>query len=248
MRIRRWIVLALLFVLAPLLASWQPSRPTLTVLHAGGKGPPSVMLLHGFGSSAEHLLPYARTIALPPTGRFSFPQAPEPLIRSDGWVQGRAWWLLDLAAHMRPGKTGVDLSDEDPRGLVHAAALVRQTLSDEGNSKGRPFVLGGFSQGAMVACEVAFGSDEPLAALVVLSGTPMDRAGWRARMSKRRGLPVFMSHGRTDDILLFDRAVRLRDDMIAAGIQVTFVPFAGGHEIPGEVVDALGKFLAKVHR
>ena len=58
--------------------------------------------------------------------------------------------------------------------------------------------------GAMVACEVAFQSDEPLAALVVLSGTPVDRAGWRERMSRRQGLPVFMSHGRADNILPFD--------------------------------------------
>jgi phospholipase/carboxylesterase len=248
MKNRRRIVPALLLVLAPLLASWQPQHHKLTVLHAGGKGPPSMMLLHGYGSSAEHWLPYARTITLSPQGRFSFPQAPELLIRSDGWVRGRAWWLLDLAAHMRPDKKGVDLSDEDPRGLVRAAALVRQTLSDDGNRKDRPFVLGGFSQGAMVACEVAFGSNEPLAALVVLSGTPMDRAGWRARMSMRKGLPVFMSHGRKDDILLFDRAVSLRDDMLAAGIQVTFVSFDGGHEIPAEVVAALGKFLATLHR
>ena len=112
----------------------------------------------------------------------------------------------------------------------------------------RPFVLGGFSQGAIVSCEVAFGSDVPLAALVLLSGTPVDTTGWRNQMSRRKGLPVFMAHGRKDDILPFDLAERLRADLVAAGLDVTFVPFDGGHEIPGEVVVALGEFLKRLKR
>jgi phospholipase/carboxylesterase len=140
---------------------------------------------------------------------------------------------------------GVDLTHEDPRGLERAAKLVRRSLSREGNSRTHPFVLGGFSQGAMVACEVAFSSDEPLAALVILSGTPLDRAGWKSRMALRKGLPVFMSHGRTDNILPYDLAERLHADLVAAGLVVTFIPFDGGHEIPAEVVTALGAFLAR---
>jgi phospholipase/carboxylesterase len=151
---------------------------------------------------------------------------------------------LDLAAHRRAGKPGVDLTLEDPLGLERAAKLVRRSLSREGNSRTHPFVLGGFSQGAMVACEVAFSSDEPLAALVILSGTPLDRAGWKSRMALRKGLPVFMSHGRTDNILPYDLAERLHADLVAAGLLVTFIPFDGGHEIPEEVVTALGAFLA----
>jgi phospholipase/carboxylesterase len=150
-------------------------------------------------------------------------------------LDGHAWWNLNLAAHRRIGRLGVDLTNEDPQGLKQAAKLVRKSLAREGNSKVHPFVLGGFSQGAMVACEVAFSSDEPLAALVILSGTPLDRAGWRPRMAMRRGMPVFMSHGHVDEILPFDLAERLREDI-----------FDGGHEIPEEVVRALGEFLARI--
>jgi len=244
---RHWRVLVVGVVLGSGLATWRPWRTRLQVLRKGGHGPPTLMLLHGFGSSAEHWLPYAQTIALsPPQGRFLFPQAPTLMKRADDPVPGRVWWLLDLAAHRRPGKLGCDLTDEDPSGVESAAELVRRTLSDEGNGKPHPFVVGGFSQGAMVACEIAFTSDVPLAGLVVLSGTPMDRAGWRAYMAARKNLPVFMSHGRRDDVLPFDLAVRLRADMVAAGIPVTFVSFDGGYEIPVEVVIALNKFLASL--
>jgi phospholipase/carboxylesterase len=235
-------------LLGPGLIYWQPWQSRLQVIRKGGKGPPDLMLLHGYGASGEGWLPYTQTIALAPQGRFLFPQAPETLVRPDGVLGGRAWWELELAAHLRPGKLGVDLTQEEPRSLERAARLVGRALADEGNSVARPFVLGGFSQGAMVSCQVAFGSDEPLAALVLLSGTPVDRAGWKTGMARRKGLPVFMSHGRADDILPFDLAERLRDELVAAGLRVAFVPFDGGHAIPGEVVVALNKFLAELKR
>ena len=61
-------------------------------------------------------------------------------------------------------------------------------------------MLGGFSQGAMVASEVAFRSDTPLAGLILLSGTTVDEASWRAHYASRRGLPVFVAHGRRDGV------------------------------------------------
>jgi hypothetical protein len=58
----------------------------------------------------------------------------EAVVRHDGLVDGRAWWNLDLAAHRRGAGLGVDLTDEDPRGLQRASQLVRRALVDEGNS------------------------------------------------------------------------------------------------------------------
>ncbi len=226
-----------------LVAFAKPWQGHLEVFRQGGKGWPKVMLLHGYGSSARQWASLVWPIALPTGGQFLFPQAPEKMARNDGVRGARAWWDLDLAAHRRQGKPGVDLTQEDPSGLQRAAKLVRRCLVDEGNSAGRPFVLGGFSQGAMVACEVAFNSDQPLASLVVLSGTDIESTSWRQHMAKRKGLRVFMSHGRADNVLPYDLAERLHADMVAAGLLVTFVPFDGGHEIPAEVVKALGQFL-----
>lgn len=234
-------LLILAIVLTPLAACQR-----LQVIEKGGKGPPDLMLLHGYGASAEDWLPYVQTIAFPSEGRFLFPQGPDWMVRKDALLVGRAWWDLQLAAHRRTGQPGVDLTHEEARGIQRAARLVRRTLASAGSVPSRPFLLGGFSQGAIVACEVALGSDVPLAALIVLSGTPVDSTGWRQKMPRRRGLPVFMSHGRSDDILPFDLADRLRADLVAAGLAVTFVPFDGGHEIPGAVVAELGKFLAQL--
>ena len=249
---RLLVALTLILLAGASLAYVQPWQPRLIVLRKGGNGPPDIMLLHGDGSTPAHLLRYTRSIGFPAEGRFLFPEAPDVIAREHGLPGGRAWWDLDLAAYRRPGQLGVDLTSIDPRGLQRAAKLVRNSLGREGNSKAHPFVLGGFSQGAMVACEVAFNSDEPLSALVLLSGAYVDSTGWGWKAAKRRGLRVFIAHGRQDDIYPFDQAERLWHGLEKGqgdgqrGVDVTFVPFDGGHEITAEVQRALGIFLAQI--
>ena len=106
-------------------------------------------------------------------------------------------------------------------------------------------MLAGFSQGGMIAADIAFTTDEPIEALVLLSPTFVNETAWRAGMARRRGLRVFISHGRRDGILPFDAADRLQQAMRDAGLRVTWFPFDGGHEMPAEVVSALNAFLAQ---
>jgi phospholipase/carboxylesterase len=94
-----------------------------------------------------------------------------------------------------------------------------------------------------VAAEVAFTSPEPLAALVLLSVSPIDEATWRRHFAPRRGLRVFLAHGRDDRSLSFAAAERLRRELEDAGLDVTWFPFDGGHEITAQVVQALSAFL-----
>jgi phospholipase/carboxylesterase len=218
-------------------------RPELATVVYGGPGPPTLVLLHGYGSSAERWEPFTKTIRWPAGGRFVFPQGPDLAARTDGVLDGRAWWRLDLLADIPPGQSLPDLSETKPEGLKVAAALVEDLLDRLQRSPGGPIVLGGFSQGAMVASEVAFRSDVKLRALVLLSGTLVDEASWERHFDNRRGMPVFMAHGRVDRTLPFAAAERFRLKLEAAGVKVTWVPFDGGHEIPATVVIALNRFI-----
>jgi phospholipase/carboxylesterase len=218
-------------------------RPRLTTLVYGGPGPPTLVLLHGYGSSAERWQPFTRTIGWPHNGRFVFPQGPEVFARSDGGLDGRAWWPLDLLSHIPPGQSLPDLSQTTPEGMKDAASRVEDLLDGLQRDPGGPIVLGGFSQGAMVASEIAFLSDVKLRALVILSGTLVDEASWAQHFERRRGMPVFMAHGRADRTLPFAVAERFRTKLEAAGVKVTWVPFDGGHEIPATVVIALNRFI-----
>lgn len=216
-----------------------------TILH-GAEGPPTLVLLHGYGSSAVRWAPFTQTIRWPASGRFVFPQAPERTVPPDGPVDGRAWWRLDLVAHIPPDKSVPDLSGHRPPGLKESATLVEDVLSDRRTVPRGPVVLGGFSQGAMVASEVAFRSKVPLSALVLLSATLVDEPSWENHFRERQELPVFLAHGRADTVLSFEIAERFRRKLQTAGITVTWVPFDGGHEIPAAVVVALNEFIARL--
>ncbi len=213
----------------------------------GGTGP-VVILLHGFGAPGDDLVPLWRTLQAPRGTRFVFPAAPIDL--GPRYMGGRAWWYIDIEERMRRAAMG-ELPDPDqvPDGLVAArakvVALVDEVVRTLQPAPGK-LVLGGFSQGGMLALDVALHSPVALAGLVVLSGTHIAGREWAARFEARRGLPVFMSHGRVDEILPFRVAEGLRGVLTAQGLPVEWVPFQGGHGIPAPVADAVGAFLSRV--
>jgi phospholipase/carboxylesterase len=176
--------------------------------------------------------------------RFVFPEAPLEL----GGLYGdsRAWWLLDLARLEDELRRGIprDRRTEIPDGLLQAREQVLRFLDQvESRLPTKRLVLGGFSQGAMVALDVALHREQTPAGLILMSGTLLAESEWGPRMSKLRGLPVLQSHGRADGLLPFSIAEVLRDKLRAAGAHVDWHDFVGGHEIPMTVIAAASHFL-----
>jgi phospholipase/carboxylesterase len=215
----------------------------------GGGNGPVVILLHGFGASGNDLVPLADVLDVPTGTRFVFPEG--PLTLSFGPRDARAWWLIDMARMAQDQAAGRprDLSNEIPKGL----APVRETMLAFLKEVERTFsadprktVLGGFSQGAMLTCDAILHTDRPYAGLVQLSGNLLATQEWSPLMPKRKGLPVFQSHGVLDEILPYVGAERLRDALSQSGLVVEWHRFRGGHEIPAPVLQRLGAFLTKV--
>jgi len=202
------------------------------------------VLLHGFGAPGDDLVALADALAVPV--RFVFPAAPIEL----GGLYGdsRAWWMLDIERLIAERERGVarDRRDEIPDGLPEARAQVMAMLDQlQARFAIAPtqLVLGGFSQGAMLALDVSLHRDTPPAGLVVMSGTLIAEPVWQPRMSSLAGVPVMLSHGRSDGLLPFGAAEILRERLIAAGAVVDWQPFSGGHEIPESVIDAARRLL-----
>jgi phospholipase/carboxylesterase len=210
----------------------------------GGGDGPVVVLLHGFGAPGEDLVPLWRVLDAPSETRFVFPAA--PLEMEGGW-DGRAWWMIDMMRLQMAIMTGRarDLTRDVPEGLPAARAQMTAFL-DEVKAKLQPpkWVLGGFSQGAMLSLDVTLHGQNP-DGLVLLSGTLLAEEEWLPRMPAKKGLPVFQSHGMQDPLLPFATAERLRDHLSQAGLAVDWVPFRGQHEIPPAVLDRLGSFLTR---
>ena len=215
----------------------------------GGGSGPVVVLMHGYGAPGDDLVALQRVLAVPREVRFVFPEAPlsPPELRAFG---GRAWWPIDVMALQQAAAQGRirERMHSAPPGLVEARAHViamLDVMQRELNVTSDRVLLGGFSQGSMLACDVALRDSRPFAGLVLLSSTLLCVGEWQPLMAARKGLPVFQTHGQYDAILPHELALEQRDLLQAAGLPVTWISFPGGHELPSVVLDGLSRFIGE---
>ncbi len=211
-----------------------------------------VVLCHGYGAPGDDLVPLAREMRryAPALGdaTFVFPEAPLDLGMWTGWPS-RAWWAIDPTRYERALASGNlrSLTREEPEGLAKARALLDETigrLRAQWGFGSDQLVVGGFSQGAMLATDWTLRAEAAPAGLVVWSGALIAEASWRALAPARKGLRVLQSHGRQDPLLPFEVATWLRDLLVEAGLAVDFVPFDGPHTIPRHVVALSASWVA----
>jgi phospholipase/carboxylesterase len=212
----------------------------------GGTGP-VVVLMHGYGAPGDDLVTLQRVLAVPPEIRFVFPEAAltPPELAAFG---GRAWWPIDMMAMQQAAAQGRarDRMNSVPAGLAEARAQLDALLDAverEFAVSGEQIILGGFSQGSMLACDVVLRSSRPFAGLVLLSSTPLSVSEWQPLMAARKGLPVLQTHGTHDQILPQALAIEQRDMLSAAGLDVKWLSFPGGHELPSAVLEAVSAFI-----
>ncbi len=211
-------------------------------------------LLHGFGASANDLIGVAPAIG--GARRWIFPHAPVP-ISVAGMSYGRAWFPreTDVLQQALFGSFFQNLRKLEPQGLPAAATAVRELLAAR-EVDWDTFVLGGFSQGAMVTAEILRqgleNAELPLPrAAILFSGALIAERWWTdlddsADTDRARSVPVFQSHGRSDGILPFEEGRALGRALRQAGFTLTAVEFDGGHAIPAEVLHDVARFLDAV--
>jgi phospholipase/carboxylesterase len=213
----------------------------------GGGDGPVVVLMHGYGAPGDDLVALQRVLEVAREVRFVFPEAPlsPPELRAFG---GRAWWPIDVLALQQAAARGRfrERMLSSPPGLAEAHAqliAMLDVLQRELNVTSDRIILGGFSQGSMLACDVALRDPRPFAGLMLLSTTPLCVPEWQPLMAARKGLPVFQTHGLADAILPHALALEQRDMLQAAGLAVSWVSFPGGHELPQVVLAGLSRFI-----
>lgn len=238
---KRWLPAAVLIVFVTAASIWLWSRWwPLSAISRGGDGPPTVILLHGYGSRAGDWAQFDQKWRLPSRTRFVFPQAP---LRGPFTGQ-RGWWWLGLEGYVPEGGQLADMTKASPGGIKVASRLVRDLLATEA----QPIILGGFSQGAMTSAEIAFQTDQELAGLILLGGTTVNEDAWAEHFAGRRQLPIFIAHGRHDGVLSFAIMERFQARLKVAGMNVTWYPFDGGHGIPDDVVREISAWVSGLSR
>ena len=210
------------------------------------------VLCHGFGAPGDDLvglapdLLEARSSTAPV--ELIFPAGPLSLA-AEGFPEGRAWWALSiqrLLAMMEQGQYEL-IREESPDGIEAArdalcevieTALARRGLTSQ------HLLLGGFSQGAMLAMECACcGLAQPPAALALYSGCLIREPHWRVAAARLAGTRILQSHGELDPILPLRTGRWLYDLLLAHHCPVDFHQFAGPHTIPWEAIEGTAQLL-----
>ena len=195
----------------------------------------TVVLLHGFGADASDLFPLADFLDPDERWNFVFPEAPLE-VPLGPMMTGRGWFPISV----REMEGKIDFSQARPPHMDASCDLIFDMLFHINAEK---CILGGFSQGAMIAVEVALNNPEDIAGLILLSGTLLDEKNWMQKAPLLKGKPFLQSHGMKDPVLPFALAQRLFKLLQDAGLEGGFVPFAGGHEIPLAVLQKTKEFL-----
>ena len=214
-----------------------------TAVGSPTKGHTVIVLLHGYDMKPADLTPFAHSMEVPalflmPRGRLSSPSG------------NYAWWEIDIQARSRALANGPrDLAQEKPPGLA-AARVQLNSFLDAVRSQYQPkrLVLGGFSQGGMLACDWVLHTTSLIDGLILLSASRLDFDNWLLLQDRLRQVPVFVSHGQKDADLAFSAGEQLMAFLVSAGASVAWMPFDGGHEIPFLVWRELRKFLRGIAR
>jgi phospholipase/carboxylesterase len=203
-------------------------------LAARNGGPPRqlAIFLHGVGANASSMLPIAEQLcaALPDTA-FVLPQAPKPF---DAGPTGYQWFTI----------RGV--TEENRRARIAAALAPLKAMVDHElarhNLTYRQLVLGGFSQGAMMALAMTAAGHQPKAS-----------ASFAGRLSQAVNAPseahtrIFIAHGAQDQIVppacMWDAQAVFE----GAGYNVEAICIPDlGHRVSEKQVTALARFLIEM--
>lgn len=203
-----------------------------------------VMLMHGYGADMHDLTPLVQVLDDGAPTRWIFPNAPLPL-KQGPFTFGRAWFPIDIvriqeAAGMRDLKALAELMTP---GIEAAGQALLRAIEKLDVDPGK-LVLGGFSQGAMMATWAFLHLNPRARGLAVLSGGLAGRPAWAQRFADFDDAKAFIAHGRMDPVVPFVLGERLKDAMREAGWDVEFQEFDGGHEIPPEVCAGLKTWLS----
>lgn len=210
-------------------------------LHPAAEPVASVIVLHGLGADGTDFLPMCDELDLSAIGpvRYLMPRAPVRPVTINGGYRMRAWY--DILGTESQGR-------EDQAGLRASMALVEQLLQRE-ESRGMPasrIVLAGFSQGCAMALLTGLRHAQRLAGIAGLSGyLPLARETAAERSAANAGTPIFLAHGRHDEIVLPARGEASREALQQLGYPVEWHEYPMPHSVCLEEVRDLNAWLVK---
>ncbi|MEX0638276.1 MAG: alpha/beta fold hydrolase [Burkholderiales bacterium] len=201
----------------------------------------AVLWLHGLGADGHDFEPVVPQLRLPPQlrVRFVFPHAPVRPVTLNMGMRMRAWYdILQLGG-----------GREDEAGIRESQALLEALIARERRRgvAAQRIVLAGFSQGGAIALHTGLRHAERLAGILALSTClPLAASVAAERSAANAGVPLFMAHGRFDDIIPLERARQSRALLEGLGCKVEWHEYAMPHAVCGEEIAHIAAWLRAV--
>lgn len=202
--------------------------------HPDGKW---IVLFHGYGADANDLASLTDHFNFQKPANWLFPNGHLSVPIGPGWT-GRAWWNIKMS-DLEGDWTERRAPDMDQ--AVEKAFKMFSSMKFEW----KDVIIGGFSQGAMLATEVFLKAPQTPAGLICLSGTLLSKKTWEQSASARSGSSILMSHGEMDQVLPHKGSIQLQQFFESHQIKTQFVSFRGGHEIPFQVIEKMKSYISE---
>jgi phospholipase/carboxylesterase len=200
---------------------------------AAGGPDGAIVLFHGRGVDERDLYPLLdeldpdrRLLGATPRAPLALP--PDP---------GAHWYAVRQLGY--PDRETFDAS-------FGLASSWLEALSEVSGVPPERTVLGGFSQGAVMAYALGLAAGKPRpAGVMALSGFIPTVEGLSLDLESRRGLPVAIAHGSLDPVIGVDFGREARDRLQTAGLDVTYRESPIGHGVDPGLLPELSHWLAQ---
>lgn len=205
-----------------------------------------IVLIHGFGADCRDLASLGEY--LDPQGEWTwvFPNGPVSVPLGMA-MQGRAWFEIPIAELQREIESGIprDYAHLKPKGFDKALSQL-QGLVFELLASHKEIVIGGFSQGAMMASHLLGACGSSLKAGLLYSGVLLDVERLETSLEGLDAVPFLQAHGRQDPVLAVQNAKKLFDVLKNKNLKGEWLEFNGGHEIPMSVLQKSLQLLKNI--
>ena len=196
----------------------------------------SVIWLHGLGADGYDFAPVVDMLNLAQV-RFILPHAPSMAVtRNNGYVMPAWYDLYAPSDSQKEDLAGITRSEDYLNSLIENE-IKRGIASDQ-------IVLAGFSQGGAIALHSATRYPKKLAGVLALSTyLPLKATLAKQAHAANLATPIFMAHGRADDIISLDRALASRLSLEESGFNVQWHEYPMAHSVCAEEINDIRLFL-----
>tara|TARA_Y100000746_G_C15448825_1_gene426198 strand:+ start:1017 stop:1625 length:609 start_codon:yes stop_codon:yes gene_type:complete len=195
----------------------------------------TLVMLHGLTGSANSMSQFANKIC-PEGCNLYIPDAPFKHEKT-----GFCWWEYTADSRVKPQK--IKITSKLLEEITHSMKYLVKNIPGEGN-----IILGGFSQGAVMAQIMMLSEiSNRISGLVLLGTRAIEEKKLREALRKNKMIPTLWMHGKKDKIIDFDDSYELVKIFEDEGWNLKKIIHEKGHMIPLSEHEKIITFIQEIY-